>query len=444
MYRKLACAFFIMYDKLTGRRVWACKNFLEKTQYLKKRELQRLQIKKLKALLTHAYAHVPYYHELFKNAGFRPEDLREVEDLRKIPILSRSALRKYSKKIIADNFAEKNMILQFTSGTTASPVGVYRSKEDLSWGVAAELRAYSWAGYKVGDRKALIWLIRPEDRRSFRFKLRNLLLRTKILDVNCLSEKSMESFVRVLHRFKPKFIRGYPSSTSILAAFMLNNGCSSIKPKAVFTSGQTLLPNYRRVIEKAFGCKVYDYYASSEMSHIAAQCGQHEGLHVSDENIIVEVVKSEETTSRGEDGKILLTNLNNYAMPFIRYDIGDVGKILNDECSCGRDLTLLQVSGRTYEYFQNSDGSFTCLRDFQTVFEDLPIRDFQVIQETFDEILIKIVAEPGYTNAHTEFILRNIKSSGKANIKIELVDSLPLGASGKVQHLVSKLKTNYT
>jgi len=444
IYRNLARCFFILYDNVTNRKVWACKNYLEKTQWLKKRDIERLQIKKLRALLRHAYTNVAYYRKAFRNVGARPEDVHLLEDLSKVPIVSRSDVRKYSSSMIAENVSRRHLVLQLTSGTTASPIGVYRSKEDLSWGVGAELRAYGWAGYEVGDRQALIWLIRPDDKRSFKFKVRNLLLRNRILDVNFLSEKSMESFARALCNFKPEFIRGYPASVSIFATFILNNHYLAIRPKAVFTSGQTLFQNYRGVIEKALKCKVYDYYASTEMSHIAAQCGQHDGLHVTDENIIVEVVKDEEVAARGEEGKVLLTNLNNYAMPLIRYDIGDLATVLDDECSCGRGLSLLKPFGRTYEYFQNSDGSFTCLRDFQTVFEDLPIRDFQIIQESFDEILIKIVAEPGYTKAHTEFILKNIKSSGNADVKIELADSLPLGTSGKVQHVISKLKTKYT
>jgi len=254
----------------------------------------------------------------------------------------------------------------------------------------------------------------------------------------------MESFAKSLHRFEPDFIQGHSGSTNIFATFILENEHFKIRPKAIFTSCETLLPHYRKTIQEAFNCKVYDYYACSEVSHIAAQCGQHEGLHIFEENIVLETVKDDEHASSGEEGRVLLTNLHNYAMPFIRYEVGDSGKILPDICQCGRELSLFKPIGRTNEYFVNRDGSFIFLKDFPRVFEDLPIKDFQVVQESFGEIVLKIASRHSYTKAHTDFILKNITYAGSANIRIELVDSIPPDKSGKISHFLSKIATNYT
>jgi phenylacetate-CoA ligase len=444
LYRKLAGLLLVAFDNFEGRCVYRCRKHLEKTQWMKKRDLKQLQLKRLKALLKHAYENVPYYHRSFKNENFHPADIKCLEDLRRVPILKKSAIRKESDKIMVKNIPKSKMESWSTSGTTATPVRFCRSKEDISWSVGAELRGYSWAGYEVGDKLALIWRIHPEYIRSFTFKPKSFLNRTKILDVNHLSEKNMVSFAKKMYRFKPDFIRGYSSSVNIFATFMLQNANLKISPRAIFTTSQTLLPHYRKAIEEAFNCKVYDYYASNEVSHIAAQCGQHEGLHIHEENIIVEIVDNDEPVSPGEEGRVLLTNLHSYAMPFIRYDVGDLGKIFRETCSCGRELSLLKPIGRTYEYFVNRDGSFTYLRDLQIVFEDLPIKDFQVIQESYDEIIIKIVTRPGYSKTHTDFILKRIKLLGSAKIRVELVDSIPLEASGKIRHTVSKIATKYT
>jgi phenylacetate-CoA ligase len=314
----------------------------------------------------------------------------------------------------------------------------------LSWASGAELRALSWAGYELGDKRALIWQFEPGETKSFEFKLQNLFRRDYILNVINISEKTMESFARKIVRIKPSFVRGYCGSTNLFATFLLQNGKFKTNPIAVSTSATTLLPHYRKTIEKAFSCKVYDFYGSREISSIAAQCGHHEGLHVTEENIILEIVKEDEPVAPGEEGQILLTNLHSHVMPFIRYDIGDTGKVFPDTCSCGRELSLVKSIGRTYERFANSDGSFTTLRDFQTVFEDLPIKEFQVIQESNDEIAIKIVSLDGYTSAHTDFILKNIKIRGKAKIRVELVDSIPIEKSGKMQYVISKLAGKYT
>ena len=446
LYRKLAGLSLIALNNFEGRCVYRCKKHLDKTQWMKKRDLQRLQIKRLKALLKHAYENVPYYHESFRRQNFRPTDFKCLEDLRRVQILKKSAIRKNSNEMIAKNVPKKELVCRFTSGTTAAPVRFYRGKTDVSWGIGAELRGYGWAGYEVGDKLALIWTFVPGEVRKFAFHLKNFLRRNKILNVYYLSEKNIASFAKKMHRFKPDFIRGYSSAVNIFATFILQNNRFNISPRAIFTSGQTLLPNYQKTIEETFNCEIYDYYATSEVSHIAAQCEQHEGLHIFEENIFVEIVKDDEPASIGEEGKVLLTNLHSYAMPFIRYDIGDVGKIFPDTCSCGRELSLLKPIGRTYEYFVNRDGSFTYLRDFQTVFGDLPIKDFQVVQESYDEIIVKVVRRPGYSKAHTDFILKNVKyhTAREAKIRVELVDSIPLEGSGKIRHTVSKIATKYT
>ena len=411
---------------------------------MKKKDLQRLQLKKLKALLRQAYENVPYYHKVFRREKFRPNDLKRLKDLRKVPVLERSALRDKLEKLMATNIQKKELVYRATNGTTAAPVKFYRSKEDVSWGIGAELRGYSWAGYEVGDKVALIWRILPSLNRRYTFKLENLMRRHKILNILNISEKSMESFAGKMHNFQPDFIRGYAGSTNIFATFVSQNDHFKIRPRAVITSCETLFPHYRKTIEDTFNCKVYDYYGSSETSHLAAQCGQHEGLHVTEENFILEVVENGESVSPGEEGKVLVTNLNSFAMPFIRYDIGDLGMIFPDACTCGRDLALFKPIGRDYEYFVNSDGSFTSLCDFQTVFEDLPIKDFQVVQESHDEIVIRIVRKPGYTEKHTTFILGHVKYFGQAKIRVEPVDSILPGDSGKIRHIDKIIATPNT
>jgi phenylacetate-CoA ligase len=207
-----------------------------------------------------------------------------------------------------------------------------------------------------------------------------------------------------------------------------------------------LLADYRKTIEEAFRCKVFDIYSSTEVPYIAAQCGHHDGLHVAEENVFLEVEKDSEAAVHGEEGKVLLTSLNGFGMPLIRYDVGDRGKMLTDVCSCGRGLSLFKPLGRTCEYFVHSDGSFTFFRDVQTVFEDLPIEDFQIVQQSYDEIVVKIVGKDGYTQAHTDFILNKIGLiiSDTARVRVELMDVVPLTGFGKVPHFVSKIPTKYT
>lgn len=398
----------------------------------------------MKALLAHAYENVPFYHQSFKSLNFHPSDFKCLGDTTRIPILKKSAIREELEKMVARNFPRRGLLCWHTSGTTAAPTKFYRSKADVSWSIAAELRGYDWAGYEVGDKVAMIGYFPPELFGSFTFKVTNFLNRNRILLVSKLSEKTMNSFAKKMLRFQPLYIRGNCGQVNIFSVFMLNNYLSRLHPQAVFTTGETLYSHYRKTIEEAFECKVFDYYASNEVSHVAMQCGQDENLHVFEENILLEVVKDGEEASVGEEGQILLTNLNSFAMPYIRYDVGDVGRIFRHGCSCGRELSLFKPIGRKFEYFVNGDGSFTFLRDFQILLEDMPIHDFQVIQETYDDIVIRIVPKPGFEKKHADFITKNAKSLGPANIRIELVNSVTLTKSGKTEHKISKIATKYT
>lgn len=430
----------VAFDGFEGTSVYKREKYLVKTQWMKKRYIEQLQVKRLKSLLKYAYENVPYYNRAFKEASFEPSMFGCLEDLQRVPILKRSAISKNLDELRVKSCSEE-LFSWSTSGTTAVPISFYKTKTDLSWGLAAELRAYGWAGYKAGDKLAVVWRIHEQ---GLKLQLRNLLKRAKIFDVHTISEKSMEMFAKKMHRFQPKFLRGYAGSTNLFATFLEQNEHFKIQPEAVFTSAQTLRPHYRKNIEKAFNCRVYDCYGTNEVYFVAGQCGEHEGLHVAEENIFLEVVNDNEHVSAGEEGHILLTNLHSFAMPFIRYDIGDLGKIFPEICSCGRELKLVKPIGRSYEYFLNSDGSFTFLKDFNTFFEDIPIRDFQVVQESYDRITIRIAPKPGYNEHHSELISKHIKLRGPAEIQIELVNSIAPGKSGKIQHVISKVPTKYT
>jgi phenylacetate-CoA ligase len=329
-----------------------------------------------------------------------------------------------------------------TSGTTATPVEFYRDKKDVGRGLAAELRGFDWAGYRIGDKMALMWNF-TQKARSAKFRIANRIRRCKFFNINNISEDSMQDFATLLHRFKPKFIRGHAGALNLFASFLQQNDGFKINPSAVFTACETLLPNYRKNIESTFNCRVYDYYASSEVSHIGAQCEHSEGFHITDENVLVEIVEDGKNVSSGKDGRVLVTNLHGFGMPFIRYDIGDRGRILSDECECGRGLSLMNVFGRTNEYFVTGDGSFLFLKDFQRFFEDLPVVNFEVVQKSLDEIVVNVVPAAGYLQQHTDFILRNLKYVGSGNISVNLVNSIRPHGSGKFTHVVSKIKGDY-
>lgn len=436
----------VTYDRLNGGQSYRCRKVLEKTQWMKKEELRRLQLRRLKVLLTHAYENVSYYHDLFKQVGFRPGNFKDLADMQKIPVLRRSDLRVNFNDLIARNANRSDLILGLTTGTTAAPQKFYHGRWEVVWYLAAQHRAYGWTGYETGDKVLYLRLFgsSPTLARPWA-RITRLITRWKLLGGFDFSEKSIASFLAKNRDYRPDFVHGGAGTLNILSIYLLDNAKYTMRPKAVISLGQQLLPEYRRTIEKAFNCKVYDVYSATEAPDVAAQCGHHEGLHVAEENFLLEVEKNGEVAAPGEEGRVLLTGLNGFGMPLVRYDIGDKGKMLEDDCSCGRGLSLFKPFGRTYEFFLHSDGSFTIFRDLETIFEDMPIQDYQIEQESLDEIVIRIVKRAGYRQAHTDFILKKISftASDIVKVRVELIDSVPLIGFGKVPHFVSKIPTKY-
>jgi len=275
--------------------------------------------------------------------------------------------------------------------------------------------------------------------------------RVIVLDSYVLSDDILEKYVLLMRRFKPEIVRGYASSVYMVAKYILEKGFDDyLHPKAVITSAESLLDVYRHTIERAFGCEVFDYYGSREVGAIAAECEEHCGYHISAENVVLEFVREGEHVSSGESGEILITNLRNFGMPFIRYAIGDVGKPSDEVCACGRGLPLMKsIEGRVSQFMAVYDKklgrvipvSTAAPGLFSGVLMHLPIEEFRIIQESLNKVIIKAVKGRGYSEEHTKFLINHIRKYLGDNIiiEIEFVDYLPPLPSGKRTVFISNV-----
>jgi phenylacetate-CoA ligase len=336
----------------------------------------------------------------------------------------------------------KEMVAGSTGGSTGKPLRFYRTRESGNWSSAAELRAYGWSGFRFGDKQALIWGS-PIDLSkwiSLRGRIWNSVTRTLILDACSMSETSMRKFARKLAWFKPKVIRGYASGVYIFAKF-LESERINLEPAAVITSAETLFHHQRAKIEDVFGCDVYDFYGSREVPSMASECSEKSGYHISSENVLLEFVKDHEQVVANETGAILVTDLTNYAMPFIRYQNGDMGKPLDEPCQCGRGLSLMgALEGRITDVIVTRDGKSVSSPVFTLVFKDLQhVKEFQVIQESRERIKVKIVKRSQYSEEDSNCIINGIKKIAGENmqIDIEFVTSIPPTRSGKRRIVIS-------
>jgi len=432
-----------IYDITRKTSRFRVSHILEKTQWLPREEIGRLQQKNLRALLRHAYETVPYYRRVFRERKLSPSDVKCVPDLAKLPVLTKALVRENFSDLVSQTFS-KNDLIPCRSGGTGDQFSFYITRKQQSWEIAAEFRAYRWAGYRFGDKCVLFWgsPIDLAKHKSMIKRFSSRLERIAVLNTYVLSEKVLGEYVSLMRRFNPEIIRGYASSVYLVARYMLENGVSDVLPKAVITSAESLLSFQRRTIEKAFGCKVFDYYGSREVGAIAAECPEHCGYHISAENVVVEFVKDSENVAARESGKLLITSIQNFGMPLIRYAIGDVGTSTDNVCACGRGLPLMSsIEGRVSQFMAVYDRqlgrvvpvSTAAPGPFSMALMQVPLESYRIVQESLDRVVIKAVKGKGYLPKHTDFIIAYFRKILGDNIAVEFefLDYLPPLPSGK-------------
>ena len=439
-----------IYDIYRGTSRFRCGRILQKSQWLCREDIERIQKRNLRHIIDHAYRTVPYYRKTFKKNGLKSTDIKCVGDLTKLPILTKNDVRTYSHDLVSRGYPQQRLV-PYRSGGSGDQVRFLVTKDQLSWEIAAEYRAYGWAGYHLGDRCFMFWAS-PVDlskydgfQKRFAGKLENVFVGNTYV----MSGDVMKGFANSLSRFNPQIIRGYASSVYMMAKYMLQNGIDCIRPRSVITSAETLFKPMRDVIEEAFACPVFDYYASREIGGVAAECEEHSGYHISMENVVVEFVKDGEPVSSGEKGVVLLTSLRNFGMPFIRYKIGDVGVPSDEQCECGRGLSLVQnIEGRTSDFMARYDDKLDAVVPVGPIYPviitalmKLPLRNVRVEQTALNKLVIKAVKEKTYSEKDTRSLADYVHKylGNDVEVEIDFVDYLPPQPSGKRASFISRI-----
>ena len=424
-----------------------CQKELERTQWLPRDELKQLQEARLQRLLKHAYKNVPYYQSLFDEEGLKPGDIRTTEDLRKLPILTKDNVRRNFNELVAQNYDKNQMKIASTGGTTGEPLKFYVPRDrGQSWG--ALWRGLHWYGFEPGDKWAEIWShpFKETILTNMSQKLSQLLRRFIFLSAFELTEGQMQLFAYRIKKFKPRYLIAYPSAAYILAEYIKQQSIDITSLRVVVTTAEKLYDYERETIKETFGCDVFEYYGGGEVLSMAYECPEHHGLHISAENVILEIVRDDGQPSHpGEMGRIVVTDLNNYAMPFIRYENGDLGILSAIDCPCGRGLPLLEsVEGRIADVIVTKDG-FISSPILTTIFKNLRVRQYQITQESGEEIFIKIMKGEGYSQEDTDYIVNTMHQyvGDDMRIQIQFVDSIPLTMAGKRRVVISKVPLKF-
>ena len=419
------------------------KNLLH-SQWMAYSELKKVQEKKLRDMINYAYNNVPYYHRLFDDLKLSPSDIKIIEDLEKLPILTKEIIKQNWDDFKPVNLGKMKYSLNATGGSTGAPFNYRLSKYDRFFGGALLYRGWGYAGYELGDK--MVFLAGSSldvGTNSFIIKKAHEIARNiRKLSSFDMGKDDMQKYAGVINSFKPKFIRGYASSINFFASYINENDVKIISPSAIFTTAEKLMPPMRKNIEDILGCDVYDTYGLNDGGVSAFECSEHCGLHIDTEKSIMEIVDDTGSQMNEGTGHILATSLHNYAMPFIRYDTGDMGHIIEDVCGCGRRFMLLKkVVGRQQEMLQTPEGKFIHGEFFTHIFWNiLDVIEFQVIQKSLNKIIINIVTNKDFDGKQVETIRQIIKRKSSGwDVEFRFVDEIERTKAGKYKFIISKL-----
>ena len=400
-----------------------------------------LQLSKLRLILAYAKENVPFYRKAL--AGRSGSLLEGLEELQNLPFLTKADLKREQEGVRS---CERFMLLtpKTTGGSTGVPVTIPKTRSAMAWELAATWRGYSWAGIDIGDRQARFWGVPFHQKDRWRARLIDRVANRKRCSAFAFSESDLQAYTLALKSFSPRYFYGYVSMLEEYAKFIRRNGITlPFKLQCIITTSEVLAATQRRLIEDTFSTKVFNEYGSGELGSIAHEC-EDGSLHVSAENMIVEVVSGNRPSQPGEVGELVITELNNYATPLIRYRTGDFASLSNNPCKCGRILPVINnLYGRSYDTIRNIEGKLFHGEFMMYIFEDaqrsnLGIQAFQVIQESWQSFLIKIVPGGGYGKATEEFITHRIREQFDQNavVRFEIVGEITRAASGKMRLII--------
>jgi phenylacetate-CoA ligase len=437
-----------LYDLATHRQFLKRLDELNKTQWLSRDELLKLQRDKLYRLLKYAYEHIPYYQRVFDQVSFRPEEvLTDLNSMHKIPLINKSIIRQNFEDLCTSETKRREAMSYLTTGGSTGQPLKFLQDPNFRDHVTADLhRHLGWGGWDLGQVHAYIWGANFEvaSSQAFRTRMMDFILNRFVTNAYVLSDESMHAFAEKVRHYRPKLAFCYPSSLYRFGEFVREHSYHDIKFEAMFSSAEVLYPAQRQFIEETFGGKMFNRYATRELACISCECNAHNGMHVSVENVYVEILKDGQPAAPGETGDVIVTNLNNYGMPFIRYSVGDLGAWSRQEsCPCGRQLPLMElVQGRRIDMFKTRDGRAVWGGFASPLFGMKGVEQFQLVQKSLDYVVARIVKNGELDQAGLAKIERTVKIAlgDQVQVQFEFPEQIGVYDSGKYRYAISEVQ----
>lgn len=425
-----------------GLKIIRAFKHLNQSQWLSRDEISAYQNDKLRRLIEHVYHNVPYYHDVMRSRGIEPNDIRNIDDLKYFPLLTKNIIKANFQEIVSKDVRKRSVIKFSTSGTTGEPLTVLRDRDSRIWAEAARLRGWSWAHYQIGNP---VMNFSSDKFPSILGKIRIGLINIHAFPEFAEKDELISDFSKMKKK-NPFCLTGLTSNLCRIATICNKYSIKRIQFPVVFSTAEMLYDHQRNLLEKTFSGTVYDYYGSIEVGSLAYEC-EHKNKHVTDEHVIIETTNSQGANVLNTPGDVIITDLDNYAMPFIRYKGGDVGTLTDSDCECGKGLRILKsLDGRSQEFLKTQDGNYVSAIYFPSRFKDLKgIERYQIIQPDIHHINLKIVKNEFFYPHELEKMIQIIrdKLGHGVNIIIEEYDQIPVTGRGKTRLVISHLPTEF-
>ena len=445
-------------DVLFGTTLYSHLRKLKASEFISQDEIKCLQNKKLVKLVRHCYETVPYYHKLFSKLGIVPDDIRTREDLQLLPILTKQLIRDNYDDLFSTAVDHKYRKYTSTGGSTGTPLRFCADKCEWSMQRASSFRAWEGYGIYLGDKffsLAGSSLTRKGQLFTSKGIYDRVIMRNHKFSSANVDDDSMQALLNEFIKIRPKVVRGYGSTLVVFARYLKKAGFRPDTVKVVLTTGEVLMPNYRKELEEVFNSPVYDAYGAGDGGIVSHECTEHR-LHITEELCVIEITdKNGRVLPDGEPGYVVSTDLENYVFPFLRYQVGDMSYISSKPCNCGRHTRHFgEVMGRAGRLLYNKQGvpiSPTVLPIMLYPDLDYHNLDNQILYNKIDrfqirqdkrgdiQILLKMKDKKDEDSFRYSFIKTNYEKHFTGSIvSLSFVDSIPTLPSGKEDYCVSE------
>jgi len=432
---------------LRGEKVDKYRNELRAFNRLSAKQMEEKQWEKLTALLDFAYKNNPYYKNLFDENGLTPAQIQNPDDFKKIPCLNKPIIQANHARLFSEGI--KRVDHRNTSGSTGMPLQFVKDRAALAYMNAVMHEVYHWHGIETGDRSCRIWAIPKEFKKRFSIYIRDLLQNRIRLNSFDVSDKSSVKFYHAVRKFKPKFMMGVPSYMTDFSKRLIKAGLNpaDMGLETLITTGEILYPGQKELLREHFRCAIANEYGTTESGIVAFTC-THDKMHVQNHNLYIEVINPE--TGRdarpGESGEIVLTELHSYAMPFIRYRLGDTVIPSDEKCTCGLASPLLaHIEGRLEDMIETPDGRKVAGGMlYYTLTKG--IHQFKAYQRAVDRLEILIEKGPDFSEKFLEEVQVKWREylGNEMQFEFRFVDHIPADPSGKLRYFVPEFDPEYT